>query len=47
MLWAKKYGGQDPQLIEGDNFRMILAVPEFGQNPAKSTKVIAAVNRAQ
>jgi len=34
MLYGKKYGGADPQLIEGDNFRMIISVPEFGENPA-------------
>ena len=42
MLWGKKYGGEDPQLIEGDNFRMILAVPEFGDNPAKTPEVVPA-----
>lgn len=30
MLYGKKYGGADPQLIEGDSFRMIIATPEFG-----------------
>jgi len=29
MLYGKRYGGADPQLIEGDVFRMILSVPEF------------------
>jgi ATP-dependent DNA helicase RecG len=29
MLYGKKYGGSDPQLIEGDVFRMIVSVPEF------------------
>ena len=32
MLYGKKYGGSDPQLIEGDVFRMIVSVPEFGDN---------------
>ena len=31
MLYGRKYGGADPQLIEGDNFRMIISVPEFGE----------------
>jgi len=31
MLYGKKYGGADPQLIEGDIFRMVISVPEFGQ----------------
>ncbi len=30
MMYGKKYGGSDPQLIEGDVFRMIISVPEFG-----------------
>jgi len=25
------YGGSDPQLIEGDIFRMIISMPEFGE----------------
>jgi ATP-dependent DNA helicase RecG len=29
MLYGKKYGGADPQLIEGDVFRMLISVPEF------------------
>lgn len=32
MLYGKKYGGADPQLIEGDVFRMVISVPEFEQN---------------
>lgn len=40
MLYGKKYGGADPQLIEGDNFRMIISVPEFGANPAEERLVI-------
>jgi ATP-dependent DNA helicase RecG len=40
MLYGKKYGGADPQLIEGDNFRMVISVPEFGKNPAKTAKII-------
>jgi ATP-dependent DNA helicase RecG len=31
MLYGKKYGGADPQLIEGDVFRMVISVPEFDQ----------------
>lgn len=29
MKYGRKYGGDDPQLIEGDIFRMIISVPEF------------------
>ncbi len=39
MLYGRKYGGADPQLIEGDNFRMIISVPEFGKNPAKPSTI--------
>ena len=37
MMYGKKYGGADPQLIEGDVFRMIISVPEFGENPSNTT----------
>ncbi len=40
MLYGKKYGGADPQLIEGDSFRMIISVPEFGANPAKTSRIL-------
>ena len=33
MQYGKEYGGEDPQLIEGDVFRMIISVPEFGGEP--------------
>ena len=32
MLYGKQYGDADPQLIEGDVFRMVVKVPEFSQN---------------
>ena len=31
MQYGNKYGGADPQLIEGDVFRMVISVPEFGK----------------
>ncbi len=31
MLYGRKYGGADPQLIEGDVFRMVISVPDFEQ----------------
>ena len=40
MLYGKKYGGADPQLIEGDNFRMIISVPEFSENPARTARIV-------
>jgi ATP-dependent DNA helicase RecG len=30
MRYGKAYGGDDPQMIEGDVFRIIVKVPEFG-----------------
>lgn len=39
MLYGKQYGGDDPQLIEGDIFQMIVTVPEFGENPAEITGI--------
>ena len=38
MLHGKQYGGANPQLIEGDVFRMIISAPEFGDNPADVPK---------
>ena len=32
MRYGKAYGGADPELIEGDIFRIIIQVPEFGAN---------------
>ncbi len=40
MRYGNKYGGTDPQLIEGDVFRMVISVPEFG-------KELGAQSRAQ
>ena len=34
MLYGKKYGDGDPQLIEGDQFKMIISVPEFSEQPS-------------
>ena len=33
MKYGRRYGGADPQLIEGDVFRMIISVPEFDIQP--------------
>ena len=43
MLYGKKYGDADPELIEGDIFRMVISVPEFGANPAEVPKIVSAV----
>ena len=40
MLYGKRYGGADPEPIEGDNFRMIISIPEFGENPANPVRVV-------
>ncbi len=39
MMYGKKYGGSDPQLIEGDVFRMIISVPEFSAKQEETTEV--------
>ncbi len=31
MRYGKAYGGADPQMIEGDVFRIVVKVPEFGE----------------
>ena len=43
MMYGKKYGGADPQLIEGDVFRMIICVPEFGEKPSNALERETAV----
>jgi ATP-dependent DNA helicase RecG len=40
MLYGKAYGGADPELTEGDIFRMVIRVPEFGANPAEIPQVV-------
>ncbi len=30
MKYGKAYGGDDPQMVEGDVFRIVVKVPEFG-----------------
>ena len=40
VLYGKRYGGADPKLIEGDNFRTIVSIPEFGENPANPVRVV-------
>lgn len=42
MLFGKEYGGSDPELIEGDIFRMVISVPEFGVNPVEVPQIFAA-----
>ncbi|EFK08780.1 divergent AAA domain protein [delta proteobacterium NaphS2] len=32
MRYGKAYGGEDPEMIEGDIFRIVVKVPEFGIN---------------
>ncbi len=33
MKYSRAYGGAEPELIEGDVFRIIIAVPEYGEQP--------------
>jgi len=42
MLFGKAYGGSDPELIEGDIFRMVISVPEFGANPADVPQILSS-----
>jgi len=44
MLYGKAYGGADPELIEGDIFRTVISVPEFGANPAEIPRIVAAAH---
>ena len=39
MKYGKAYGGGDPEMIEGDVFRTIVKVPEFGKPPPASTEL--------
>ena len=34
MKYCRAYGGADPELVEGDVFRMVIKVPEFGDRAA-------------
>ena len=34
MKYSRAYGGAEPELIEGDVFRIVIKVPEFGEYPA-------------
>ncbi|MGD9975725.1 MAG: Fic family protein [Desulfatirhabdiaceae bacterium] len=47
MLYGKKYGGADPELIEGNIFRMVISVPEFGANPAEVPQIISATHPSE
>jgi len=40
MKYGKFYGGEIPQMIEGDLFRMIIKVPEFKSFDKTTDKVI-------
>lgn len=40
MRCGKRYGGADPQLIEGDNFRVIISIPELGEDPASPVRIV-------
>ncbi len=40
MKYGQAYGGEDPQMIEGDVFRIIVTVPEFGAVEKKSKQEV-------
>ncbi|PTN36063.1 winged helix-turn-helix transcriptional regulator [Desulfonatronum sp. SC1] len=46
MKYGKLYGGADPQLVEGDAFRMIVSVPEAGETGKTSEKTSEKILRA-
>ncbi|MEA1933144.1 MAG: transcriptional regulator [Thermodesulfobacteriota bacterium] len=35
MRYCKAFGGEDPEMIEGDVFRIVVKVPEFGKQAPK------------
>jgi len=35
MRYGKSYGNADPEMIEGDVFRIVVKVPEFGRIETK------------
>ncbi|MDO9515657.1 MAG: putative DNA binding domain-containing protein [Syntrophales bacterium] len=39
MKYGKAYGGSDPELVEGDIFRIIVKCPDFEVRPTVSTKL--------
>ena len=41
MLYGAKYGGEAPQLVEGDTFRMTVSVPEFNQTTGRAAALPA------
>jgi ATP-dependent DNA helicase RecG len=45
MLYGKKYGGADPQLIEGDIFTMIISVPDFDTLSQVGTKSVPSQSK--
>ena len=45
MKYGKAYGGADPEMIEGDVFRIIVKVPEFGSQENVTPDVTGEVTR--
>ena len=41
MKYSRAYGGADPELIEGDVFKIIIKVPEFSEKKASETRQVA------
>lgn len=37
MKYSRAYSGADPELVEGDVFRMVIRVPEFGEKMESAT----------
>ena len=46
MKYSRAYGGADPELVEGDVFRMVIRVPEFGEKMEPATVTQQATQQA-
>lgn len=44
---SRAYGGADPELVEGDVFRIVIKVPEFGERKSSETQQVEAHDDTQ
>jgi ATP-dependent DNA helicase RecG len=45
MKYSRAYGGNDPELVEGDVFRMVIRVPEFGEKTVPESQQVPSKYR--
>jgi ATP-dependent DNA helicase RecG len=45
MKYSRAYGGDDPELVEGDVFRMVIRVPEFGEKTVPESQQVPSKYR--